>query len=199
MAIRLSFLFASTLLFGSVQAQVYATSSGEEALTARVIADVFRERVGADSAVTIIVLWRGQEFWMRQGAAGHSGGQTGSGRTALATARYTSTRGGITRLIAFERNNHIVIDNRDTLRLFADSTVIIMVNRVDSVGGAPVVTSMNIPRLPAAAVSVSPPAVVPSREEYARLMQEFATTGRVDNKFSQFLNTIPAVREFLRE
>ena len=198
---RVISLLLFLLLSGSASelaAQSRGSGSGAEPLTARVIADVFRERFGSDSSVYLIVLWRGQEFWNRRGSSGGASSGSSSGFPGT-TVSYSSTEGGVWRTIYFDgRAQRVVINSRDTVRTSADSTLIVMVDRVDSVGGPPVVTNVKIAKLPSATIYSPPPAVIPTREEYARLIQEFMATGRVDNNFSRFLATVPVVREFIR-
>jgi hypothetical protein len=188
---------------GNAGAQPYGSASGEEALTARVLADVFQESNGIDSAVTLIVLWRGETFWMRRDTSSSLSGRSGGGSRSMATSGgvtsvdYNRTAGGITRRINFDRSaGRVIIDARDTLAARADSTLIIMVDRIDTVGGPPVVTSIHVARVPA--ITVAPSREIPTREAYERLIREFMETGVAETNFSRFLATIAVVREFLK-
>jgi hypothetical protein len=108
-------------------------------------------------------------------------------------------RGGIRSTVDYDRDaQRVVINATDTVRAPLDSTVIVMVDRIDSVGGPPVVSSVLLPRVSPATVRQAPPPQM-SRATYDSLLRAFVATGRVDNALSRFLATVPVVREFLRQ
>jgi hypothetical protein len=93
-----------------------------------------------------------------------------------------------------QASGRVIIGARDTLKVAADSTLIVLVDRVDSVGGLPTLASLSVPLLPRSTVEDSP---VPPDSVQA-VLARFIETGKRENNLTRYLNTIPLIREFLR-
>jgi hypothetical protein len=125
-------------------------------------------------------------------SSGRSGASLGGGGSRQFAEYMTNdgTRGAVVRDPVAR---HVIIDYRDTLRISLDSTLILM---LDHRGGArvPRIASLAVPLLPLAVVDV--PLLSP--ESRMAEMQRYRAVGRRDNALVRYLESIPAVREFIR-
>jgi hypothetical protein len=88
---------------------------------------------------------------------------------------------------------HVVINDTDTLKFSPDSTLIVLVDRVDNVGGPPVVTSISVPLVSRILLADDPQPPDSARAIMARI----AAGETYETKAVKLLNTYPAANEFI--
>ncbi len=160
---------------------------GERHVTPSVFSSLFWGNRGR-TVITLIVLWRGEEGWLEAGRSRRaSGGGGSSGQSMSGTNGITSYSVSVDAL-----GNRAVINETDTVRISGDSTNIIMVDRVDRVGGPPIVTSVAVPFILRNSIE---PMALTSRDQ---VQAPAAATQGKENSFVTFLNSNPASREFIR-
>jgi hypothetical protein len=167
---------------------------------ARARSDVFYNHVNDTSVIELIVLWRGQPWWDRQMPAAGSAAAPPppSKNDRLAEINGTtqfSTRGNVSYSLIHDRDTRTVIINAtDTLRYEAGSTLIVMVDRIDAVGGPHVVTSVSL-RSPTRAAVLG--AVIP-RDSLPAVFADAARRRSVNENVTRYLNTMPAIAGFIK-
>lgn len=169
--------------------------SGGFWINERVRGEAFRERSGMVEHARLIVLWRGQPNWFRARPSPPvaAGGPRPANRSRMGRFGFESTHtsGGLTLTTRYDRaTGEVQVNGMAAGVLGPDSTLIIMVDRVDSIGGPPVVTAIAMP-------AVSGAHVAPARDRVDPVTGVVTPVESGDN-VRRFLETIPAAREFIR-
>jgi hypothetical protein len=132
-------------------------------LNGRIRMDVIRE--GHDKVVVIplIVLWRGADGWGSGVGVRHSASGAGSlsfddsANSRRGTVSQTYVDSNVARLMSFDAaTGEVRVNDKVAGRVPKDSTLIVMVDRVDGVGGPIVLTSLVVAAVVADAVPTRP-------------------------------------------
>jgi hypothetical protein len=176
--------------------------SGGSVISLRARANYMFERRDTSWFVTVLVVRRGQESWAKSATPDPS--QTAALRDAarrkgprIPNSAYSSNVSGEYVLsIENQRDSgQVILNGIHKLRNHADSTLIVMIDRVDSVGGPPVVTSVMVPLLRRSEIDNQP---APS-DSVAVVRERQAQTQLLDTRLTRYLEMSPVVREFIKQ
>jgi hypothetical protein len=169
------------------------------ALSDRIRAEIYRTEGATGENVRLIVLWRGQPRW-EQGAPPTPGtpavarrSSTSRGQSVLGgpVMINSSTTGGITRELRFDsRSGKVWVNGQEAGTAFPDSTMIVMVDRVDSVGGPPTTRVVQVAGLRGDAI--------PSGEDRRDPVSGAVILVSARTGLMEVLSRIPELAEFIR-
>jgi hypothetical protein len=167
------------------------SGTGTFSINDRVRGEAFRQRNGDVEHARLIVLWRGQPNWFRGQSSG--GSMRTSGRSSMGGGGFESsqTRGGLTLSSRYDgATGEVYVNGTLAGTIRGDSTMIVMVDRVDSIGGPPVISTLQLP-------PVSGAHVRPARDIVDSVTGTVTGVPSGDN-VRRFLESIPVTREFIR-